>query len=190
LILSNFFAALQTSPETYSGNGGGPGNNGQNESVSGVVDGIRTIDTSTEYFHVRVYHAAETFEAARSIVEYGIDPTRFRPNTRFGRGHYTALEQSTSVAERPTIWIITEEIQIPTRRLLNLTDASVRSAWGYEVGYGESYYPTSQNIAARAQASGFDAILFPSEQVAGGTNLVIFQNFGQYILEMTIVGGG
>jgi RES domain-containing protein len=111
-----------------------------------------------------------------------IDPSRFSPDTRFGKAFYIADKGDVAVAEiahhgaTPT-HMIRYKLDLSKAKVLDLTDPAVVKKWGSP---GGNNYAKTQAIAKKAQEAGFDAIRFPSQR-AGGNNIAIFDKFDEIL---------
>ena len=62
-------------------------------------------------------------------------------------------------------------------KILDLTQAKIARKWGY---IGGEDYMVARALAAKAQASGFNVIRYPSER-GMGANLAIFNDFDKLL---------
>ncbi|MCL5264637.1 MAG: RES domain-containing protein [Chloroflexi bacterium] len=106
-----------------------------------------------------------------------INPGRFSSDSRFGEALYLAQKGETAVAEvmaggvRPSN-VIRYELDLSKANILDLTDSNIANEWGYAADAGRT---STQDIAARAQAKGYNAIKFWSTQ-GPGYNYALFDN--------------
>jgi hypothetical protein len=127
------------------------------------------------------YHARTSPEITQSVLDK-IDPSRFSPDTRFGKAFYIADKGDVAVAEiahhgaTPT-HMIRYKLDLSKAKVLDLTDPAVVKKWGSP---GGNNYAKTQAIAKKAQEAGFDAIRFPSQR-AGGNNIAIFDKFDEIL---------
>ncbi|MEX1257110.1 MAG: RES family NAD+ phosphorylase [Gemmatimonadota bacterium] len=141
-----------------------------------------------EFFQVIAYrhsapHQAEVsdavLEASRRV------GGRMNPQGEFG-ALYLALEIETAVREllrkaelagipvEDLVPRVVMTVEIRLSRLLDLTDAEVRTEWGLsEDDLASPDHEACHQVARAARRSGYEAILFPSA-TGTGTNLTVF----------------
>ncbi len=132
------------------------------------------------------YQARTSPKIAQSVLDK-IDPSRFSPDTRFGKAFYVAEKGDVAVAEvayhgsTPT-HVIRYKMDLSKAKVLDLTDPTVVKDWGSP---GGNNYAKTQAIAKKAQESGYNVIKFPSQR-ATGDNLAIFDNFDEILTPQMI----
>lgn len=123
---------------------------------------------------VDLYHATPSPEATQGLVN-GVDPNRLNPESRFGEALYLAEQPDTALAElahhdvTPTHGV-RYSADPSAARVLDLTEPSTASQWGYNGGDISS---STQAIGPKASGAGYNAIRFPSERGAGANWAVL-----------------
>jgi RHS repeat-associated protein len=130
---------------------------------------------------VALYNARTNADITQSVLTH-IDPRRLDPNTRFGRALYLAERGETAVAEvayhgSEATHLIRFQLNVNKARVLDFTDPAIASRWGY---VGGNDYALSQAAAARARASGFNTIKYPSLR-GPGSNYAVLDDFDELL---------
>jgi RHS repeat-associated protein len=146
-----------------------------------VAEADLVAQNGTAEGQISVYNARQNAGVAQSVID-NIDPTRFSPDTRFGKGFYIAEEGETAVAEVSyhggnASHVIRYELNLSNARVLDLTDPAVVRVWGSPSG---NNYAVTQAMAKKAQEAGYNVIKFPSMR-GPGNNYVVFDNFDQML---------
>ena len=109
----------------------------------------------------------------------GINPKYFNPDSRFGGGFYVGADGDTIVAElaehgNTARYSINYDMNLEGQKVLDLTNPSVASEWGYVQNLSST--KACQNIGELARQKGYSVIKFQSYR-GSGINYVIFNNF-------------
>ena len=158
---------------------GGPGTEGPASLPLGRYQRVPALAQGDQIplSSVDVYQARSGAGVTQSVLDR-IDPTRFSPDTRFGRAFYVAERGETAIAEvafhggEPT-HVIRYTLHLSEAKVLDLTDPLVAQTWG---NAGAGNYAYTQAIAERARAAGYQIIKYPSLR-GPGENYAILDNF-------------
>jgi len=134
-----------------------------------------------------VFHAVKSSEEGQNVIN-GINPRFFKAKNRFGKAFYVAEVDGTAVSEVASHGkLVTDAIRFSFNnkeaRVLDLANAKIAKAWGYD---GGEITESIRNIGIMAKDAGFDAIRFESER-GSGVNLAILKNFDRLLKPQMVV---
>lgn len=135
-------------------------------------------DSGVKGGSLSVQHAVGSANQAQSVLN-GIDPQFFNKGSRFGGGFYVGADSNTIAAElaehgNTAKYAISYDMNLSGQKVLDLTDATIASKWGYVQNLTST--EACQDIGTLARNQGYNIIKFQSYR-GDGINYVIYNNF-------------